>query len=706
MKSLLKQFFLLILFFASIGVHGQVAFEFDQSISIETNERRLPLGLAGGLNAAQVQTMDLNGNGGEELVIWDINSRQIMVFTQGSDGFIHLPEMSYYFPSDVSGFLILADYDGDGKKDLFTSSPFGIRAYKNVSSSGASFPSWELAQNFLRLDNNSNLQANNLDIPLIMDVDGDGDLDIATFNFASGDFLEFYKNTSMERKGTPDIDGFAFPEVRWGGFEFCDCGQFSFGVTCAGLPMGRIAPEENNRIEHAGGHAVLYADFNGDGVMDLVMGQDECSTLYYLPNKGTNAEPVFDEFSTSLPDVGELPSFPIFHTAQIWKNQLLISTNSSSIAGPFRSDYSNNFFSIPLEGGVTSPFLQQDMLDLGENTRPFFRGNRLSGTLLLSANTLIGRTVVGQLIRFQVSDDVWRMEEMDYLNMSSLDLTDLQVLSHRASSGQDTHWLAGTDTVSFSLVKKLFFTTSTNFTDLSEINIPGATPRPLDHFEFFTYQNQDYMLMARQTGELLLYQATFESNQPYFTLLETSFLGFQDNPSARNLSVHVVAGQRPSLYASDQRGQIFWIADFMNNENREEVLVKIGEESRPFRLGRNSWLSTVSDPFGGSNSLIIGNTAGGIQYLKSADSAETPSNGTFVARVFPNPTNGPIKLLVNKLAEASLINSFGQILIDHIEVPANREVELQATHLSPGLYIIKLRSEDGMEISKKVIVRP
>ena len=172
----------------------------------------------------------------------------------------------------MSGFLVLADFDRDGKKDLFTSTALGIKAYRNTSS--GSQISWTIAQNFLRLEGANNIPANNLDTPLLQDLDGDGDLDLLLFNFAVGDYLEYYRNTSIERKGSSDIDSFAFPIRHWGGFEFCGCGQISFGLTCDGRSLASpTSPLDQARVQHAGGHSLLYRDFTGDGIPDLLMGR-------------------------------------------------------------------------------------------------------------------------------------------------------------------------------------------------------------------------------------------------------------------------------------------------------------------------------------------------------------------------------------------------------------------------------------------------
>lgn len=701
----MKYLFLWSLIFISFGVSAQQTFSFDQTRSLNRDGEMVPMPFAVGINAAQFQEMDTDGDGEEEFIIWDINARRILVFKVEGEGFQYLPEMSYYFPSDVNGFLVLVDYDGDGRKDLFTSSPFGIKAYRNVSPAGSPFPQWEVAQNFLRLDNGSNVQANLLDIPIIKDIDGDGDLDIVTFNFVVGDYLELYKNTSVERKGVADIDGFAFPESRWGRFEICACGQISFGITCAGLPMGRVEENEANlRIEHAGGHSALYEDFNGDGIFDLLVGRDECSSLYYLPNKGSNARPVFDGFAQELPGYGQLPEFPIFHASYLWKDNLIVSINSSSIAGVFNADYARNIFRIPGEGGGTEPFLQSELFDLGENTRPFFKGFRDAGELILTANSNIEGKVVGVAYRISVDGDQWELMDRDYLNLSALDLTDLQYFEYPNVSRQNTYWVTGVDTVNFQLQRKIFFGSNPTIETMRELTLPETGVRALDNVELFAYAGKDYLLLARQTGELVLFEVNFDTG--VVNLISRNFLGYSDNPASRNLAVHVLQDANPSLYAVDQRGVLLYIPDFMNQSQRETVQVELlnGERSSS-RFGRNTWMTSLRRPFSSNRDLLLGNTSGGLEYLAFASDLPDLGEDDFLVRVYPNPSDGDFKILSSQNATATLVSMLGQVILDSIPVVNNEEREVQTGYLAPGVYILQLTNDTGRRLNRKIIIR-
>ncbi len=693
MQKILPLIFLLI----SFRNFAQVEFQLDQSKSVKVNGKQVPIGFSQGINSAQIQTMDLTGDGVEEWVVWDINSRQLQVFEKKGETFSLMPDFSYSFPSEISGFFVLADFNKDGKKDLFTSTALGIRAYRNTSSGNQI--SWASAQNFLRLEGANNIPANNLDTPLLQDVDGDGDLDLVIFNFAQGDFLEFYRNTSVERKGSPDIDGFAFPIRHWGNFEFCACDQVKFGQTCDGRPLNQGSRmDENSRVQHSGGHSVLYRDFTGDGIPDLLLGRDECNVLYFLPNSGTSSSPRFTSFSNQLPGFGDLPVFPRFHVGNLIGDELVISLNTNETAAPFRIDFANSIVRLEEKIGEISPILQNQLFDLGENVRPYFKGNVFAGELWLTANSKKGNEVLGQVYRLSYSGNQFELLNSDYLGLSELKLQDLQLFEYGSIKNQSYLLVSGIRILNGVPTRVLLQRQGNSWVDFS---FPGLSLGPGDQLTFFPYQDKDQLLIAAQNGSLALYELDLASKKA--TLKTSNFLGFQDNPASRNLSVAVKIQEKPDLYAVDQSGRIFLIKDMMNSDVREEVLVKIGNQSLPFRLGRNTWISVVNPGFDPNADLILGGRGGGITYLSSVKSGGS-DGGEFLVKVYPNPSKGPIKVISNTAVRARLMSSLGQVLVEGIFIKANQEIEIQTQVLTPGLYFLQFETDQSQVLVKKIRV--
>lgn len=703
---------LLVLFFSLSWVSAQQRYALTSAIQADFQGKNLSMPFAGGINAAQIQTLDINGDGSEEYIVWDINSRMISVFRETQNGgFEHLPQASYFFPSDISGFMVLADYDGDGRKDLFTGSPFGIKAYRNVTSVTNSTPQWEEAQPFLRLDNGSNVTANSLDIPLIADLDGDGDLDILTFNFATGDYLEFYRNTSMERKGVADIDGFASAQIRWGRFEFCDCGIFAFGVTCRGMPITSELPSlETARIEHSGGHSILYQDLNGDGVRDLLMGQDLCNTLYFLPNKGTDSEPVFNEFLLELPQTGPLPKFPIFHAAYMVKEKLIITTNSSEPSANFFVDYGSSIYQYSLTGEnslQTNRFLQEDMFDFGENARPYFEGNPVNGTLVVTANQIKDGQPTSKAYYLELEEGTLRVTDEDYLNLSELQLREMSYQSFRTAAGTSLHLVTGDKILNGIPEKKIYWTTHGQPGIWKESQVPGFSLRVVDDLTFFSHDGMDYLLLGRQTGELVLFTVSFGENSIDIELIERDFLGFSDNPVNRGLTVAIVAGTTPTLLAVDQRGVLRSVTDFMDNPTTEIAQVLIGENQWvETRLGRNTWMTVVPDPFGNGHDLILGTRGGGLLYFRGVAQSGNGSDETLQVKLYPNPAQNGVWVLASKAATMDIIDLSGKVVQQGIALSANRETEIGLFGMAPGVYILRITGQNRETIHRKLIVRP
>ncbi len=678
---------------------AQQVVELDQGKTIHLKGQVLTNGFSLGINSAQIQTLDLTGDGKEEWVVWDINSRQLQVFEKKGEQFLVRPELSYFFPTDVSGFLVLADFDRDGKKDLFTSTALGVKAYRNTSS--GSQISWTLAQNFLRLEGANNIPANNLDTPLLQDLDGDGDLDLLLFNFAVGDYLEYYRNTSIERKGSSDIDGFAFPVRHWGGFEFCGCGQLSFGLTCDGRSLATATfPLNQARVQHAGGHSLLYRDFTGDGIPDLLMGREECSTLYFLPNVGSSSNPKFTSFSKELPGFGSLPEFPRFQVGQFLEESLLVSLNTNETAAAFGVDFAQSIVRLEKGTGKILPILQDQVLDLGENTRPFFNGTSFSGELLVTANGKKGTKVLGQAYRMQYTGTQLELVEDDYLGLSGLNLLDLSLLDYTSVAKEKHLLVLGTRISSIGVPAPVLL--KRMGANWEEFTLAGLNLRLGDQLSLVGYQGKDQLLVAAQNGSLTQYEVDLTARS--VRLLASNFLGFQDNPANRNLNVTVRGGERPDLYSVDQTGRIYRTRDFLNAPVREEVLVRIQNQELPMRLGRSNWLAVVNSSLGEEDDLILGTRGGGLLYL-SAVSSGGGSAGEFSVTAFPNPSSGSFQVVSTLSATGRLITSLGQVLLSEIVLPARRTVLVDIPNLAPGMYFLQLQTKDKQAVVKKIWVK-
>ena len=225
----MRQVFFLFLFFLSHLLAAQYQFQFKTDVPLVTDQS-LSFGWTGGLNSGQFQKMDLNFDGIDDLVVYHRMSKEISTFLTIENEYVFSPDYIALFPPEVDDWLILKDFDCDGLKDIFTSTPLGIKVFRN-NSTGNNL-SWELAADFLQFDASINIQVNAEDIPGIEDIDGDGDLDILTYRFGNSSTIDYYRNTSIETNGSCGNLTFTRELRGWGGFEECSCNSIVFGTSC------------------------------------------------------------------------------------------------------------------------------------------------------------------------------------------------------------------------------------------------------------------------------------------------------------------------------------------------------------------------------------------------------------------------------------------------------------------------------------------
>jgi hypothetical protein len=145
----------------------------------------------------------------------------------------------------------------------------------------------------------------------------------------------------------------------------------------------------------------------------------------------------------------------------------------------------------------------------------------------------------------------------------------------------------------------------------------------------------------------------------------------------------------------------------MGNPRTETAQVMVGENKwMETRLGRNTWITTVPDPFGNKHDLILGTRAGGLLYLSGLEQLGNGSTEGIQVRLYPNPAQQRTLVLTSKAATMDIIDLSGKVVHQGIVISPNRETEVGLYGMAPGVYILRFTGEGRKVVHKKLIVRP
>ena len=444
-------FLWLLLWMGGVGLRPAVAqtpgsafgFQFGSVAQIVQGADTLSQAWVGGLNTPQFSSIDLDGDGQLDLFAFDRQSARCYTFLNvvgvGGTGrrWQYAPDYEWAFPSDLTSWALLRDYDCDGRPDLFTGAQGGdIRVFRNVADAQG-HPSFVLANNQLSFPGGngyvSNLNSGFYNLPGIQDVNGDGRLDILTYDFINSVVLELYLNTSPDACG--GISSFAKTNGRWGQLQAC--------VDCASYQLPGAPACQPYRVQHSTGHNVLLLDLDGDGKLDLLDGRDNCALLTRLLNQGpSSVDALFAPAGTSSAFPPAAPvSLALFPAAYSFDADfdgvpdLVVSGNTRNVILD-RVSQRNNVWqyhnaaasaaAVPNFSLVSKSFLQSDMLDASEGAVPVFGdvdGDGLTDLLVGNQGDLVNGYYRASIYYYRnvgsAARPVFRLETEDYLGLAA-----------------------------------------------------------------------------------------------------------------------------------------------------------------------------------------------------------------------------------------------------------------------------------------------
>ena len=375
----------------------------------------------GGFNNATFFNIDFNGDGIQDLYVFDreLGENQFLLFqglSNKSTSYRYTPQYHYQFPQDVSKWVELADYNKDGRADIFSASANPrcntcIKVYKNTSyrdvNTGNYINQFTVAADpiyyYDSLGNRNEIDVSTASNPQFVDIDKDGYLDILGFDL-NLIAPRFYRN---QGKGIDSLS-FWYTKECWGYFNELtqhlytpwNCERNSANQR---VWTGTYDPDPMYRGASAHFFNSMRAfDVDCDGDIDLLLGDGLNDSLAFLENGNINGNHSYhkdtiinisfyhnnNEFPLPGPPsvIATMPTASWLDVNHDTLNDLIVAAGQPTFRDSFVVDrihniwyYNNEGSKASSPGGAsnifnlsTKDFLQNTMVDWGINSAPCF----------------------------------------------------------------------------------------------------------------------------------------------------------------------------------------------------------------------------------------------------------------------------------------------------------------------------------------------
>ena len=739
----LKNIICIFLLLISISLAAQVNFSSNADIIVlENNGDTLKNPWVGGLNYPQFSEIDLNLDGIKDLFVFDKQDDRILPYINNGIpnqvSYTHAPEYVQDFPK-FKDWVLLRDYNCDGKMDVFTLSSAGVAVYENTSTSTLSFT---LVTNRIFSNYQPNmigLLITSADIPAIDDIDGDGDLDILTFSTA-GSHVEYHKNLSIENYGTCDSLTFELRNSCWGFFKenFSD-NTVVLNDTC-GLNVSN--PEKGIGGNKHAGSTLLTLDVDSNGTKELVLGDISFSNLLLLYNNdvtidltGSNIisqDTLFpaNNLSTTPVDMNLFPAGYYLDINNDNVKDLVVSSNcffgceNDNNIWYYENNHVNNK---PHFNLVKTGFLQEEMIEVGEGSYPVFFDYNADGLQDIVVGNYgdfdLSVGALGYKPSLSLYENIgtptlpaYQLIDSDYVSLSTLNLDlagnqptlrltptfgdldndndlDMIIGDHYGYLHYFTNTAGTGNTASFVLSAPQYF----------GIDIGNyASPQLID----LDRDNLLDLVIGNRNGYVSYYRNTGTASLPNFTFITDSLgymktMGYNENNGISTPFVFDDGGNY-KIIAGSTKGYLYYYDNIDGNLSGtfniiDSTFLNILEGSR-------SYVSLADVTNDGDIDMLIGSYAGGVTFYEGVDPAAVKSNiaDLDLIKIYPNPTKNSLTIDfgLNDLSDAyvTITDMIGKTIFE--DEPRKRKMNINLNNYSRGVYLVQFSNKISKVVYK------
>lgn len=707
----------------------------DSSIAVTIAGTTLKFPWAGGLNFTNWGLIDLNNDGFNDLVVYDKSGSKIRTFindkVSGQANYTHNPVYEDKFPF-LNSWFSTYDYNCDGRMDIFTYSLNcgGIKVFRNTGNLQfvpMGYYNSSCGNTYLQSDYGTgatplpNIPDNGVGMPGLVDMDGDGDMDIIVFDVLAYN-VEYHQNQSKELYGNCDSLTFTMVNKCWGGFNE---GMCQVTLNQSNCPTHKENPHDTLTQSMHAGSGLMCFDADGDSLIDLLEGDLSCDSVFFMSNKGTKAIAHMVSYTTTYP-----PSKPI--DMNIFPTGYFLDVNNDNkrdlVAAPnWQGSINLNNQWLYINGGadnspnfnyIKNNFLQGDMIDVGEGAYPTMFDYDADGDLDLLLGNFGYHSPAGDTSAVALYQNTgtatapsFSLITTNFANLSSLHIPNMAPTTGDLDGDGDADLLIGVNNGEFYYFENtagpgntaVFSSTPTADYGLAGsflYNIRAGTNKSYPQLIDLDLDGKLDLISGAGNGKVFYFRNTGTSTAPTFSLI-TNALGninvLQGTCSSLGNSMPFVfsyAGAYKMIVGSECGNMFLYDVPSPANLGNAFTLVNSnaygiygGEHTAPVFFDLNG--DTHLD-------LMLGNYSGGLNFYHGLSSTyydikENKSSSNWL--VFPNPAADVVHVKFNAVNVATkklqLMDLSGRIIKE--TSCRDNQTEINVAELANGIYFLNVQ---------------